>query len=284
MQVVFYTLLATLAFKLWRPELLPRHAVIRALLPVVTGQYWYFTAYFTLFFFTPYINKLLAALDRRQFKLLVIALVAFFSVLQTVFPGDVFKLSGGYSMFWLLALYIIGAYFKTTEGERKRGGLFYLAGFFVSVLIVWGYKFMPFKQYGGADLFVGYCSPFIFAAAVFLLLFCERLKIRAAAPRAVIKFLAPASFGVYLIHTNPLVWEGLLRDRFTGIASFGAAGVVLLTLAAAAGIYLGCSLVDTVRIFIFKLLKINVLSEKIASILGKALDKFVLKSGAAAKR
>ncbi len=284
LQVVFYTLLTTLIFKYYKPEVMMPGAFIRALTPVTSTQYWYFTAYVGMFFFIPFLNALINSLNKKQFKVLIASLVVIFSVVQTLIPGDIFKTSGGYSMFWLIVLYFIGAYFKLTENERKHGKLWCLAGFLISVLIVWAYKFLPLGHDFNGNLFVGYYSPFILSSAVFLFLFCSKLKITGKVPKALIKALAPASFGVYLIHTNPLIWESLLKNRFVSYAASSTPKLVLLVLVTAAVIYLACSIIDLIRIGLFKALKINKLADSLEKWFGSVLNRYMFKDRESAYR
>ncbi len=277
LQVAFYTLLTTLIFKYYKPEVMMPGSLFRALTPVTSSQYWYFTAYFGMFFFIPFFNSLINSLNKKQFKILIVSLIVIFSVVQTLIPGDIFKTSGGYSMFWLIVLYFLGAYFKLTEEDRKRGKLWYLAGFVISVLLVWVYKFLPLGPKFNGNLFIGYYSPFILSSAAFLLLFCSKLKIKGKIPKFLIKTLAPASFGVYLIHTNPLIWESIIKNRFVGYAASSTPKLVLLVLVTAVAIYLACSLIDLLRIALFKLLRINKLSEIIEKNLSKILNRYIFK-------
>ena len=75
--------------------------------------------------------------------------------------------------------------------------------------------------------------------------------------KKLIGFFAPLSFGVYLIHVNPLVWVHFMKGRFAEIASLPLwlmIGAILLT---AICLYLACSLIDALRHYLFKLLRIK---------------------------
>lgn len=71
------------------------------------------------------------------------------------------------------------------------------------------------------------------------------------------------SFGVYLIHVNPLVWEFVMKDRFKSFLNFNIVSFVLGVLGIAVTIYFLCILIEWVRIRIFKKLKVK---EKIEGI------------------
>lgn len=275
-QVLFYTLLITLCFKIFMPGALWEGLITAALLPVTKVQYWYFTAYFGMFFFIPYFNRLIHTLDRAQFKLLITAFIILFSVLPTLFQADLFSISSGYSMLWLVLLYFIGAYFKL-YGVERRGGALYFSGFAFFVIITWCTKFLPLPLPYNRNMFISYTSPLIVGSAVSLFLFCLHIKKVGKFTSFLIKMLNPASFGVYLIHTHPLVWMLLLRGRFAGYATMGTLKLVLTVVFTAASIYLACSLVDILRAWFFKLIRIGLLSEKLEQLFASVIRKSILR-------
>lgn len=274
-QVFFYTMLITLVFKIFMPGALWEGLLTAALLPVTKVQYWYFTAYFGMFFFIPYFNKLIYAIDKAQFKILITSFVILFSVLPTLFQADLFSISSGYSMLWLVLLYFIGAYFKLygTNGRGRR----YFAAFAFFVALTWFTKFFPFALPYNRNMFISYTSPLIVGSAVSLFLFCLQIKKAGKIAAFIIKILNPASFGVYLIHTHPLVWMLILRGAFSRFTSFNTLELALLVLFSSAAIYLACSLVDIIRVQIFKLIRITAFSEMLERLISGFIKKHVLR-------
>jgi len=266
LRVVFYTLLITIVFRIIMPEAVGLKAFINALLPVMKNQYWYFTSYFGLFFFIPFMNALIHALDKGRFRLLTITLLIVFSLLPTLTPVDVFRLYGGYSLIWLAVMYFIGAYIKIYGAGREHSKAVYFICYLVSIFCVWFSKLILTYLGFNGNVLIDYTSPFIVLSAVSLLLFFTRLNIRGKIPRALINALAPASFSVYLIHAHPFTWEWVMRLRFAYFLSYGTFAFTALVIASAAAIFLACSLFDYLRIGIFKIIKLN-------SVVGKIEDK-----------
>ncbi|MBE6637428.1 MAG: acyltransferase, partial [Ruminococcaceae bacterium] len=108
LQTTFYTVLITLLFKLFRPETVATMDIVKAFFPFAFKHYWYFSAYFCLFFFLPFLDKLLLSLSKVQLKRMIGLLVLVFSLLPTIFMRDLFLVNGGYSALWLAILYLIG--------------------------------------------------------------------------------------------------------------------------------------------------------------------------------
>ena len=63
-QVLFYTVPTTIIFYIYRPELVNLKGKRELLFPFAYNTYWYFTAYFCLAFFIPFLNMMLERLDR----------------------------------------------------------------------------------------------------------------------------------------------------------------------------------------------------------------------------
>ncbi len=271
LQVVFYTVLITLCFKTFMPNALWSGVLTAALMPVTKVQYWYFTAYFGMFFFIPYINILIAALKKPQFKALVFALVLLFSVIPTFAQADLFSISGGYSMLWLVVLYFIGAYIKLYGSGMSGGKLRYFLGFLFFILVCWCSKFIRTGIKYNPDMFIGYTSPLIVGAAVCLFIFCSKISSVGRLPAYLISTFTFSSFGVYLIHTNPLVWQLLLTKRFASFASLGVFALIAAVLGTSLAVYLACSLVDILRSALFRLLRINKIAEALEKSAGRAL-------------
>ena len=80
--------------------------------PIIYQRYWYFTAYFAMYLFLPVINKGISCLTKSELKFIVMSIFVVF-ILWKDFNNsnnDVFNINSGYSMLWLLILYLAGAY------------------------------------------------------------------------------------------------------------------------------------------------------------------------------
>lgn len=255
-QVAFYSAGITLLFRLFLPGTARFRDVLRACLPALTGQYWYFTAYFGLMFFIPLLNILLHHLDQSQTKYLLAVLLALFSLVPTALDRDLFYTKAGYTLLWLTVLYLLGACVRKLDllGHLSAGVC--LGGYLLCVLAALGYKLLfqpglgpipPMGRIFRPDLLVSYTSPAVLLSALFLLALFRKLSIPEGLPARVVRFLAPLAFGVYLIHTHPMVWNFFLQNRFALYAQLPplfCAGAVLLT---AGGIFLACTAVELCR-------------------------------------
>ena len=261
--VIFYTLTITAAFAVFLPGSVGIADLIKALFPFAFGYYWYFTAYFFIFFFFPAFNHLMNTMDKVQARMLIIAIVVLLSILPTVFMRDIFYAHSGYSALWLGALYLIGAYIrKYGFGTQKSSG-FWWAVFAGCILLSWSEKPIidriaaaGFSDPISGTLLLDYCSPTILAASAALLILFSRFRFGAISKK-VITFFSPLAFSVYLIHVQPQIWTHFIKGRFAAFADFPVLLMISAAVGAAFGIWLICSLIDAVRLHLFRLLKVR---------------------------
>lgn len=266
LQVFFYSFGIALVIAIFKPSVCSLMGALKFTLPVITRKYWYFSAYVVLFLFMPVLNAGVNALSKRTLRRVIIGMILVFSVAASVAKEasyDPFTLTGGYTGLWLMILYVLGAYIRKYGMWESLSKLKLIGVFFSCAVLSLSFKVLvrlAAKAITGEAYnlkFVStFISPLVVLGSIALLLFFARLQCGNIMKKIVALF-APAAFGVYLIHVHPLIWEHLMKKRFAFLANlnpFLLAGGVLLS---ALGIFVVCSLIDLVRIRIFKLLKIR---------------------------
>lgn len=271
-QVAFYSLGIALLFFFFSPGAVEAQNLIKYALPVTTGRYWYFTAYFLMYLLAPFINTAVNNMSKRS---LVTGLTILFFVFIPLgmLPDDHSSLKDGYSFVWLSMLYALGAFIKKYGFFEKAKKRTWLAVYFASILgsfgsaVVLG-KLLPKYEF----VFVNYISPSIFLAGLSLFMFFSKCSVSAPAKKLV-AFFAPVSFGVYLIHTHLIFFGQVLKGLFASFAQMAPWLLVLCVAGAAAAIYLGCSLLDWVRKLLFDLLHVKIGMVALENIFSKLQDK-----------
>ncbi len=274
-QVLFYGLLFNAIFEAVTMQTLGIKQWIKSLVPVYSRMWWYFSAYFALSFFIPFINKALHALTKRQTRILLGVIFALFCVIGSV--GDGFGLNAGYSTLWLAAMYIVGAAVQKAyilpDLKKRWAVLLYVIG----LLLTWGSRpviaFVSNRLLGreyAVDLLINYLSPLTVLMSLALLLFFRNLKF---APKVckILKWASSLSFAVYIIHEHPAVKQWLMTGKFVWLASIPAYQTVGVILAAASGIFIGCILLEALRVQLFKVTRLTKLLNKIGSAIDKKL-------------
>ncbi len=98
LQVSFYSILFTIIMALLSFEV-DAKMWFKSFFPVSSGLYWYFSAYVGVFFLMPFINKLLNSISKKQFTILCLVLLAFFSIINMTTFSNVFATYKGYDVF-----------------------------------------------------------------------------------------------------------------------------------------------------------------------------------------
>ena len=258
-QVAFYTLIITGIFAVIEPGSVGIKTFIKAALPFSSNIYWYFTSYFCMFFFIPFFNYLLEKLEKIQLDKLMLTILFIFSILPTLFQSDITKANKGFSPIWLAMLYLIGGYIKKYNITDKIRQWQCILGYLCCVVSAWIIELAVTYFFGQADersYFLEYTSPAVLMCAVLLLLFFAKLKVNKSTAKF-IRFFAPLSFSVYLIHDETLIRAKFITASFTDYASLNPVLMILSIIGTALAIWLICSLIDKIRLLIFDALRIK---------------------------
>lgn len=97
-------------------------------------------------------------------------------------------------------------------------------------------------------------SPLVLAMAVCLMALCTRIRFSTGLQRVLAR-MAPAAFGVYLMHDNPAFRQIFISGRFAFLARLPAWAMIGAVLFAALVIFLLGILVDSGRMRLFSLLR-----------------------------
>lgn len=269
---VFWSVAVSCGFFVFVPESRTVSEMVSMFLPVLRGRYWFFTAYFVTMLVSPVLNLVIRTFSKGQFRLLLAALFVVFGIVPVGSLGyDVMRVSGGNHFSWMICLYLIGGYirkYRPQEGNIQARKA--MLGYFLLGLGHLAYMFAVRAVGLGnwSGLLLTNVSPLIVGEAVCLF---EFFRMAGAGIRerglwgCVIRFVTPGIYAVYIIHVHPRVfWSedliGLLRpwDAWGGIKAVAA------MLAAAAGVFMACVLLDTVRQMLFRVLGVDRAAEKLS--------------------
>lgn len=272
-RVVLYLAIFSCVFKFIFPESFGIKKIIMSFFPIMTNQYWYFTSYFILFLFVPLLNNAVQHISKRQMSVLMVILFTFTSILypiwHTLTQEDVFLLNDGYSPLWLIVMYLLGAYINRFGlfNNVKKHWLILICS--LSIMLTWVSKliinycteqFMGKAQY--ATMWQSYTSITVVITAISLVILFKRIRM-SRLTKKVVSFLTPMTFSVYLIHNNDLIQEYVFDNVSKEISLQPLLILILCIFGFAVVVYILCSMIDMLRIKIFKLLKIDYLIHKI---------------------
>lgn len=241
---------------------------VKAAFPIWRNQYWFLTAYFMLFFFMPFLNKGIKGMSRKEFHHLFAA-VAIFICGYSIYSGDLFSLRRGYSFPWLSIVYVIGAYIRlfnpcqwsASTCFMSAGGIAFITCLrqFISILI--GYR-IP----GDRFCIVSYVSASTLCIAILIFLGCLKIDVGAKVG-GLFKNVAATTFGIYLIHVQPFVWNCVWYEKLHQIKITNVSQMIVVVFGIATATFIVFSIFEYLRIKMFKKFGVDCLVAKIDNII-----------------
>ena len=234
-----------------------------AVFPPLDGRLWYITCFIPLFMFQPYINRLLINLTEKQERNLCVLSLILLGCIPALTKVDFFHINDGYSFVWLCVCYTVGHYIRRSEQtiNLRYGAYMFMGG----VLLQFGVKIFTFYVlHKNSYYLMNYLSPFIILESVGMLMLFLRVKINKKWAQNIVAVLSSFAFDVYVLHCHPLVFDKLIEGMFNDVVSSGILAVLLCWVLFCTLAYLVFSLCGCIRVKAFKILKIDVLIDKIA--------------------
>ncbi len=227
-------------------------SAIFAFFPVTFSYYWFVTAYVLLMLLSPFLNKLIHALDKGTYQAFLAVIIAIFFVADGGLPA-VFRGMAEGRLFPVLGLYFVAGYLKLHVDPHKPCAKKHL------LLALAAYALLYASFYGitlvgellHSDRIKSMCyfwrplnSPLVLLICVEL--FLTFLRINARQSKLVNK-VAGASFGIYLLHANTIVDTLLLPRLFPVSRQTNSLTILLLSLGAVGLVYGVCAAIELLR-------------------------------------
>lgn len=247
--------------------------VFSAFTPISHDLYWYFTCYAVVFCLSPFLNNLILNQSKNRNMMMILALLFFFSVLPAIAAKDIFQLNGGYHAVWLMILYLCGAAIRVFDLHIKRKNALFIL--IVSIVLAWAFRLLMLRleitRY--ADVLLSYSSPTMCIGSLALFLAALDVHVPKRIEKAV-TLLSPLTFGVYLIHDNPLIRKQFIEMRTAPFAQLNAVSMLANLLLCWAGVYGACLLLEWLRTKIFSVLRLPEMCLKAEQRLFCAAERF----------
>lgn len=211
LSVLFYSIVFwVIACYVWKIETINFISVRNTLLPSLTNlgtRYWFIPCYFAILLLSPFLNRLVHTLNKKECKALLGIYMIFLCIIPTVIQCPSW-LDGHISLF--VFMYLIGAYIKIYKiqlfNEKKYLNLvlgFVLYMFMVSLTYIIKVHGEVLGLYGiGADSQWGSSSVWSVMISIFVFSFFAQLNIGNIKG---MNAISKTTIGIYLIHDNVYV-------------------------------------------------------------------------------
>lgn len=264
--VIFY------GFNIYNIRSYGTRELIYNIFPVLIGSYWYITSYTFLFFMIPYINKFCKLVGKKDLKKLLLTIFILLTIIPNIFGMvDFFRVLNGYSPFWLIYCYLIGAYIKLYGVDLKTSRIIkYLCLLFLSQYLI----NCIIRNVGNitlGDWFINYISPLTLMISILLMQLFEKTKAKSNRLTKILVYFSTMSFSVYVIHCHRLIYDYIFKDLFVPLLNYNFIIIFIAIIISIILIYIACCLIDEIRKLIFRILCIN----KLIALIGSKIDKII---------
>ncbi|MDE6740276.1 MAG: acyltransferase [Lachnospiraceae bacterium] len=227
-------------------------------LPIETEHYWFATAYLIMYLFAPLLAAGVKAVERRTLQMIISVMALYFCVWKSVLPASLATDRYGYDYGWFLFLFLVAAYIRLYDLpklEKKRNAAILYVGMSLGIFVltvvsgILAEVLPPFAYY--MDMPDTYNHILCLLSSIGMFMLFKDMKSWEGKSAAVIRHLAPYTFGVYLLHEHILVryrwmhWLGV--DTVWGSWKFIPHMIGCVVIVYAAG-----TVVDWVRAWIFR--------------------------------
>lgn len=217
--------------------------VQKTIFPICSGTFWFVTIYLIMYILSPYLNEMIQNIEQQKFKTLLIFLFIIWSVFPSfVKPGWEYTNTG-----WFIFMYLLGAYLRKYPtvwcGCTKKASLVFVSMYVVLMCLtyVWD-KRVGMVVYHQA-LAQKHTIPIVICSVALFVAF-KNINI---GHRKVINSIAASTFGVYLIHENPVLNDLLWTDWLKVNTYFERAGFIWHALGMVLFVYVSCTMIDMAR-------------------------------------
>ena len=254
--------------------------VLRSLFPVTIGNYWFISAYISLYFLIPIINILLNKLNQKQFKYMLITLIIMFGIIRVISnPSAIY--SG--AMIPVFILYSIGAYIRKYV-NIKPNNKYIIKYILLTIIFVLIYIILQVLQrmttnndvyYRLYLILTGlreYNCIILIAMAVCVFMKFKTITIKSNKANSLILFISSSMFSIYIIHENVNISDFLWQNL--GIMNFANSWLMIpYVLLMVIVVFVICLLIDLLRRGIYYMLKKIPFIKKCVSTINEKIDK-----------
>lgn len=221
--------------------------LIQVFLPTIFEEYWFFTAYIVLLLLSPFLNILIKASSRRQLMTLLITMLMLWVVIRTFTSKNMY----GTEIPQLTMFYTIGAYLRNYPDnwlqKKLHRTLITTVSFlllFMSTVILGILESKIPALVGKSAFFYHTSSVIIVGCAVGLISIFQNIK---PFYNKTINAISGCTFGVYLIHDNPVVRSILWTELLDNTPYFNSNTLIPRVLLSVLAVFLVCTFIEFIR-------------------------------------
>ena len=209
LQIIFYTISITLTFAVFSKLSVTPTEWFYALTPISNGQYWYMSCYFGLMLIAALLNQAILTMKKELLLPIITGGFIYFSIIPTIFKQDSLGIWRGYSVLWMILLYIVGAIIRKFKYESYFQSWKVIFGILLLTSLTFVLYFFNYEQWRS------YSSPTVTFQGILIFLLCLSIKNIPPSLEKIVLLLSPLTLGVYLFHVHPLIFRRIIPTIHT---------------------------------------------------------------------
>ena len=152
----------------------------------------------------PLLNQAILTMKKELLLPIITGGFIYFSIIPTIFKQDSLGIWRGYSVLWMILLYIVGAIIRKFKYESYFQSCKVIFGILLLTSLTFVLYFFDYEQWRS------YSSPTVILQGILIFLLCLNIKNIPPLLEKIVLFLSPLTLGVYLFHVHPLVFRRIL--------------------------------------------------------------------------
>ena len=233
---------------------------LQYLFPIHMETYWFITAYVIIYLLLPLLTSGVMAMTEKQLRYVILSLIVFECILKSVLPVKLAIDTQGYSFFWYMIVFLLGAYFRLYGFRVIRtaagGRVLYFAGAFLAVAEIFLLSQMNLHTGRLKEMLhvsMDYNHIFVLLSAIGLFAaFLHAKPVGEKAGRLILR-ISPYCLGVYLLQENlPMRYEWQNWFGLHGAMEEGVLLFLLRTVGAVLVMFVLGVTADALRAFLFR--------------------------------
>ena len=245
LEVIFYSIIIGGIFHIFYPEKESLENLIKEFTPLLSDNYWFYTAYFGMFLISPILNLLLEKLNKTMHLHIIISSFILWSIIPGVPKSN---------LLWFSILYFCGSYIRLYSEDLKYQPKTYLLYGLLLYMAIFIYIYISGKNNYRNNIykFGNYDNFLIVIISILFFIAFSKIDI---GTNKIINRISSATFGIYLIHDNnlirPFLWISILKNYSYINSKF----IILHSLGSILVVFVLCLLIDLLRSCIFEGIK-----------------------------
>lgn len=251
-------------------------SIVKMMFPFYTKKYWFVNSYVLFYILSPFLNKLINTISKKQHTALAVILFLVFCIRGTfslmTWTQDS---SGGMNILLFMPLYVIATWLNKYYVADHRPLKYIITYFVLSIILVGSKKVLMLIGIGAdyATKLYGYTSFVVVIQSFAIFLAFLNMKPITGKISELINKVAKHSFSVYIIHfamMGVLFTEILHVDRFIDNVLTGVPAVIIAVIL----VYICCTIIDIVKTFCTGKLTKLLLNTKLYKLYDKLMGKW----------